>query len=89
VPEVRIDSFLREYGPPSKVTATSTSVAGLLDELEARYPRLRLKLRDETGELRRFVRVFVNGDDVRNGEGLATSLAGPDRVDILHSIQGG
>jgi molybdopterin synthase sulfur carrier subunit len=89
MPELRIDGFLREFGPPARASTTRDTVAGVLDELEATYPRLRLKLRDEMGELRRFVRVFVNGEDIRNGEGLATPLKSADEVEILHSIQGG
>jgi molybdopterin synthase sulfur carrier subunit len=86
---VRIDGFLREFGAGPKFESTATDVAGMLDELERAYPRLRLKVRDETGEVRRFVRVFVNGEDIRNGSGITTPLHGADTVDILHSIQGG
>ena len=65
------------------------SVAGLLDELEGQFPKLRRRLRDETGAMRPFVRVFVNGEDMRGLEGLQTPLSSKDQVDILHSIQGG
>jgi molybdopterin synthase sulfur carrier subunit len=87
--EVRLDGYVREFGPPSRTVTARRSVEELLDELESTYPRLRLKLRDEAGELRRFVRIFVNREDVRNGEGLKTPLASTDEVDILHSLQGG
>lgn len=87
--ELRLDGFLREFGPPAHGSTSQDSVAALLDELETTYPRLRRKLRDETGELRRFVRVFVNGEDVRNGAGLATPLTASDRVEILPSVAGG
>lgn len=86
---VRLDTMLREFGPPSTLTASAATVSGLLDDLEGRYPRLRLKLRDETGALRRFVRVFVNGATIDPRQGLTRSLAPDDEVDILHSIQGG
>jgi molybdopterin synthase sulfur carrier subunit len=86
---IRIDGFLREFGPGPRWESSATSVAGALDELETAFPRLRSKLRDETGEIRRFVRVFVNGEDVRNGKGTATTLTAADQMDILHSIQGG
>jgi len=86
---VRIDGSLREFAAPARWEDPAGDVRGLIDALEAQYPRLRMKLRDETGELRRFVRIFVNGEDVRNGAGTSTPVAPSDRVDILHSIQGG
>ncbi|MGI0054950.1 MAG: MoaD/ThiS family protein [Thermoplasmata archaeon] len=84
-----MDSWLRHYGPHGEETVTAESVARLLDELEERYPRLRFKLRDETGELRRYVRVFVDGEDVSGTTGVVTPLAGARVIDILHSIAGG
>jgi molybdopterin synthase sulfur carrier subunit len=87
--EVRFDSWLREFGPPSRETVDATSLEELLDTLEQRHPRLRFKIRDETGHLRRYVRVFVDGDDVSESTGMATSLTGAHKVDILHSIAGG
>jgi molybdopterin synthase sulfur carrier subunit len=87
--EVRLDSWLREFGPRGPETVEAGSVEELLEVLEGRYPRLRFKLRDETGRLRRYVRVFVDGDDVSGTTGVATSLAGARTIDILHSIAGG
>lgn len=87
--EVRIDSWLREYGPRGSEKVEADSLDRLLDELEGRYPRLKFKLRDETGRLRRYVRVFVDGEDVSATTGVATPLAGARTIDILHSIAGG
>jgi len=87
--DVRLDSWLREFGPRGREKSDAASVAALLDELEARYPRLRFKIRDETGQLRRYVRVFVDGDDVSGTTGVETPLTGARMVDILHSIAGG
>jgi sulfur-carrier protein len=87
--EVHLDAWLREFGPRGNEQIEAGSVRELLDQLEGRYPRLRFKLRDETGQLRRFVRVFVDGQDVSTTTGTATSLAGARTVDILHSIAGG
>jgi molybdopterin converting factor small subunit len=61
----------------------------VLDALEARYPRLKYRLRDETGTVRKFIHIFVNGEDIGNLQGLTTPLAETDTVHILHSIQGG
>ena len=87
--DVHLDSWLREFGPRGSEQVDADSVEHLLDVLEERYPRLRFKIRDETGHLRRYVRVFVDGDDVSGTTGVATSLRGARAIDILHSIAGG
>ena len=87
--EVRLDSWLREFGPKGRESVAADSVEQLLDELEGRYPKLRFKLRDETGQLRKYVRVFVDGKDVSGTSGVSTGLEGARSVDILHSIAGG
>lgn len=86
---VRLDAMLKEFVPRRKLDVDARNVASLLDSLETEYPRLRFKLRDENGAVRRFVRVFVNGEEIHQLDGLATRLARDDTVDILHSIQGG
>ncbi len=87
--EVHLDSWLREFGPRGTEQMDADSVGNLLELLEKRYPRLRFKLRDETGQLRRYVRVFVDGEDVSGTTGVATVLARARTIDILHSIAGG
>ena len=86
---VRLDAMLREFLPKLKVSTDAASVRGLIDELEHQYPRMRFKLRDETGSLRPYVRVFVNGEDVHELKGLDTPIGPADSIDVLHSIQGG
>jgi sulfur-carrier protein len=87
--DVHLDSWLRQYGPRGKEQVDADSVEHLLDVLEVRYPRLRFKVRDETGQLRRYVRVFVDGEDVSGTTGVATALSDAQTIDILHSIAGG
>jgi len=87
--EVHLDSWLREFGPRRNEKVEAISVEHLIDVLEGRHPRLRFKLRDETGALRQYVRVFVDGTDVSGTTGVGTSLEGVRTVDILHSIAGG
>src|SRR5262252_6006524 len=86
---VRLDAMLKEFTPRTSLSCSADSVSRLIDVLEADYPRLRFRLRDETGEMRRFVKVFVNGDDIGGLNGLKTPLSDRDQVDILHSIAGG
>ena len=87
--EVRFDAVLREFKAPRKAELSAANVAALLDEVEARYPRLQRRLRDETGAVRRFVKIFVNGEAIDGSTALSMPLAPTDTVDILHSIQGG
>ena len=87
--DVHLDSWLREFGPRGDEKIDADSVEHLLDALEKRYPRLRFKIRDESGQLRRYVRVFVDGDDVSGTTGVETPLGNARSIDILHSIAGG
>ncbi|HYK92436.1 MAG TPA: MoaD/ThiS family protein [Thermoplasmata archaeon] len=87
--EIRLDAMLREFSAPTRTETTARDVDALLTDLETRFPRLRLRLRDEAGQLRRFVRVFVNGQPIDELQGFATRLDAHDQVEILHSIQGG
>jgi molybdopterin synthase sulfur carrier subunit len=86
---VRLDAWLGEFGAPRETEAKASDVEGLLMDLESRYPRLRYRLRDEAGAVRRFVRIFVDGRDILQSEGLRTPLGAHAVVDILHSIAGG
>ena len=86
--EVHLDRWLAEFGAPREAEVSARDLAELIGALEALYPRLQGKMRDETGAMRRFVRVFVNGEVVEGRE--PSRVLGPDdRVDILHSIAGG
>lgn len=68
---------------------TSGTVADCLDDLEARFPGIGERLRDEGGDIRRFVNIYVNGDDVRFLEGTATSLKSGDELSIVPAMAGG
>jgi len=65
------------------------TVGGLLSTIEVRHPVLYRRLCDETGTLRRFVNLYVDGDDVRLDAGLATELRDSSTVQILPSVAGG
>ena len=86
---VHLDPMLRDFVPQQTLAIRSGTVQEMLQELEGQYPRLRFRIRDETGTVRRFVRIFVNGNLIESLQGLATPLKAHDEVDILHSIQGG
>ncbi len=89
MPDVRLDAMLREFAARTSLTSDATSLGDLFDDLERRFPRLRNRIRDETRRVRPFVRVFVNGEEVRDASGSSRTLGRQDHVDILQSIQGG
>jgi sulfur-carrier protein len=65
------------------------TLADVLDALGAQHPMLARRIRDEAGQVRRFVNVFVDGDDVRYQDGLATKVRNGAEVHVLPSIAGG
>ena len=71
------------------VDPAGPTLADLLDEIAARHPLLGRRIRDETGEVRRFVNVYVDGEDVRFAQGLATEVRDGAEVQVLPSVAGG
>ncbi len=87
--EVRIPTILRTYtGGEKSVTAQGDSLAKLIDDLEANHPGIRERLIDGE-ELRRFVNIYVNDEDVRFLGGLEATLSDGDQVVILPAVAGG
>ncbi len=87
---VRIPTPLRKMtNEQDVVKSTGDSLAALVEALEGEYPGLKDRLMDESGELRRFVNVYVNGEDVRFLSGLATPLKSGDEVSIIPAVAGG
>ena len=72
-----------------EVVPAPRTVAELLDRVEVDEPVVVRRIRDETGALRRFVNVYVDGDDVRHLDGLATPLQDGATVHVLPSVAGG
>lgn len=65
------------------------TVRAVFDQVAARWPRLERRVRDEAGELRRYVNVFVDGEDVRRLAGQDTPVTDRTEVHILPSVAGG
>jgi molybdopterin converting factor small subunit len=87
--EVRIPTILRSYtGGEKAVTAAGDSLAGVIADLEANHPGIRERLIDGE-ELRRFVNVYINDEDVRFIGGLEAPLSDGDQVVILPAVAGG
>jgi sulfur-carrier protein len=71
------------------VEVAGDTVADLFEALAVEHPLLGRRIRDETGQVRRFVNVYVDGDDVRFSGGLATPVADGTVVQVLPSVAGG
>ncbi len=79
-----------EAGGASRLSVDAGGTLGaVLDELAAGHPRLARRIRDERGELRRYVNVYVDGEDCRQSGGLATPVAEGAEVQVLPSVAGG
>ena len=72
-----------------QVEPAGGTLADLLDTLAAVHPALARRIRDEAGEVRRFVNVYVDGDDVRYAGGLGTPVPDGAVVQVLPSVAGG
>ena len=87
--EVRIPTILRTYtGGEKAVDAEGPTLGALIDDLEANHPGIKERLLDGA-DLRRFVNVYVNDEDVRFTGGLDTSVDDGDQVVVLPAVAGG
>lgn len=87
---VRIPTQLRSLtGGAGEVSLEPGSTAEVLAQLEATHPGFSERLFDETGELRRFVNVFVADEDIRFMGGLATPVENGQTVSIIPAVAGG
>ena len=88
--QVRIPTPLRKYtGGAEAVQAEGTTVATLVVDLDKRHPGIRERICDESGAVRRFVNIFVNGEDIRFLQNLDTALKAGDEVSVVPAIAGG
>ena len=87
---VRVPTPLRKYTQGSdEVNAQGSNVKSLVDDLEKNYPGIKERICDDEGKVRRFVNIFVNGDDIRFLNNLDTALKDGDEVSIVPAIAGG
>ena len=87
--EVRIPTILRTYtGGEKAVPADGSTLAEVVENLEANHPGIKERL-VENGDLRRFVNVYVNDEDVRFTGGLETKVDDGDQVVVLPAVAGG
>jgi sulfur-carrier protein len=87
---VRIPTTLRPLsGGMAQVAVEGTTLSDVIAALEAAHPGFADRLLDESGQLRKFVNVFVADDDVRYLDGLATPVRSGDTVSIIPAVAGG
>jgi molybdopterin synthase sulfur carrier subunit len=87
---VRIPTPLRRItGGAGEVFAKGKDIAELLGDLERQFPGLRERLVEDSGELRRFINIYVNQEDVRFLSGQETVLKDGDEVSLVPALSGG
>jgi len=90
MPVVFIPTPLRRLtGGQSKVTLSAHDMTDLLEQLEANYPGLKARICEDDGQVKRFVNVFVNGEEIRSLQGLETPLSDGDEVAVIPAMAGG
>jgi len=90
MPSVRIPTPLRRLtGEKDEVDIDASNVGDLIEELENQFPGIKERLCDENGEVRRFINLYVNNEDIRFLDGVSTGLNKDDIVSIIPAIAGG
>jgi molybdopterin converting factor small subunit len=87
---VKVPTILRTYtGGSAEVTVSGATLAEAIADLDSQYPGIGARVLDDDGRLRRFVNVYVNDDDVRFLEDLATPTPDGTNVSIIPAVAGG
>ncbi len=87
---VRIPTILRTYtAGAAEVTADGATLQEVITSLDGQFPGIAARVLDDNGQLRRFVNVYVNDDDVRFIEGLASPTADGAQISIIPAVAGG
>jgi len=87
---VRVPTPLRRFTAGSEeVAAAGESIRSVIEDLERNHPGLRERLLDDKGEVRRFVNIYLNGDDIRFLDQLNSRVKDGDDISIVPAIAGG
>jgi molybdopterin synthase sulfur carrier subunit len=88
--QVRVPTPLRRFtAGAEEVAAIGATVRAVVEDLEKSHPGMKERICDEEGKVRRFVNIFVNGDDIRFLNNLDTPVKDGDEVSIVPAIAGG
>ena len=87
---VRVPTPLRKFTQGSdEVDVDGNTVLAMLEDLEQKHPGIKERIMDDSGKVRRFVNVYVNGDDIRFLQNVDTALKDGDSISIVPAIAGG
>ncbi len=87
---VRVPTPLRRFTAGSEeVAAAGESIRSVIEDLELHHPGMRERLLDDKGEVRRFVNIYLNGDDIRFLDQLNSKVKDGDDISIVPAIAGG
>ena len=90
VATVKIPTPLRvTTGDLDTVEGNGEDLISVIEDLENQFPGMRERLLDENNELRRFVNIFINGEDVRFLDSLSTTVTSSDEISIVPAVAGG
>ena len=87
---VRVPTPLRRLtNNQDKVEVEASTIAEFIDGMEEAYPGIKERLMDESGQLRYFVNIYLNGEDVRFLQGVETATQSGDEISIVPAVAGG
>jgi molybdopterin synthase sulfur carrier subunit len=87
---VRIPTPLRKLtNGKGELQVAANNIGELIENLEKEYPGIKSRLCDESGNIRRFINIFINEEDIRFKENLKTSLKDGDDISVVPAIAGG
>ena len=90
MPTIRIPTPLRKLTNEQEVVqASGADIETIINDLEKSFPGLKDRICDEAGNVRRFVNIFVNDEDIRFLEDKATPVKETDEISIVPAIAGG
>jgi MoaD family protein len=90
MPTLRIPALMKFYVEnQTEVPLRGATVADILNDLVTRFPAIKTHIMDNNGDLRRYVNLFINDANIKDLDGLNTTVQEDDRVILLPSISGG
>ena len=90
MPTVRILTPLRKLTQGNEeVSAAGANISEIITDLEANYPGIKARICDDNGQVRRFVNIFANDEDIRFLKNLDTEIKDSDEISIVPAIAGG
>ncbi|KAA1295536.1 MAG: molybdopterin synthase sulfur carrier subunit [Chloroflexi bacterium] len=87
---VRIPTPLRKVtNGADRATVEGNSISEIIESLDNQFPGIKKRICEDSGELRSFVNVYVNGDDIRFSDGIDTSISSGDEISLVPAVAGG